>query len=128
MKNEKVKFPKEKEMLSELLSNCDKARHCYLKYEVFDDIMALLSIDEERSEGSKWEKLMKLQKRINIVKFDLGENDADALIQEVVEIISEYLNKNSDFRKESFKNIKILSEIQKKKEKTMEQIFRKESD
>ena len=114
--------------MNELLDNCGKARRCYLKYEVFDDIMTLLTIDEDRSDGGKWEKLIKLQKRINIVKYDLGENEADILIQEVIETISEYINKNSEFKNEAYKNVKILSNIQKKKEKTMEQIFRKESD
>jgi len=128
MKNETIKFSKEKELLKELLNTCSDARRCYLKYEVFDNIMSLLTIDEDRSDGSKWDKLMRLQKRINIVKFDLGENDADVLMQEVVETISEYLNKNSDFRKEAVKNVKMLLSIQKKKETTMEQIFRKEAD
>ena len=128
MKNENTKFPKEKELLNVLLNTCSDARRCYLKYEVFGNIMSLLSIDEDRSDGSKWDSLMRLQKRINIVKYDLGENEADVLIQEVTETISEYLNNNYDFKKEAVKNIKILTNIQKKKEKTMEQIFRKDAD
>ena len=128
MKSEKTKYPKEKEMLIELLKNASDARRCYLKYEVFDNILSLLTIDEDRSDGSKWEKLYRLQKRINIVKYDLGENEAGVLLQEVTEAISEYLYKNSDFRDEAFENIKTLGNIQKKKLKTMEQIFKMKSD
>jgi hypothetical protein len=128
MKSEKIKYPKEKELLQELPKTASEARRFYLKYEVFDDVMSLLTIDEERSETSKWERLYKLQKRINIVKYDLGANEANVLIQEVIETLSEYLNKNSSFREEAFENVKMLFNIQKKKVKTLKQIFRMESD
>jgi len=128
MKNENTNFPKEKELLNVLLNTCSDARRCYLKYEVLGNIMSLLTIDEDRSDGSKWDSLMRLQKRINIVKFDLGVNDAEVLMQDVIETISEYLNNNYDFKKEAVKNVKILTNIQIKKEKTMEQIFRKDAD
>jgi len=128
MKSEKIKYPKEKELLQELLKTASEARRFYLKYEVFDDVMSLLTIDEERSDTSKWERLYKLQKRINIVKYDLGENEANVIIQEVIETLSEYLNKNSSFREEAFEKAKMLFNIQKKKVKTLEQIFRMEFD
>ena len=90
--------------------------------------MSLLTLDENRSDGSKWEKLYRLQKRINIVKYDLGENEANALIQEVIEEISKYLKINKNFREEAFENAGILANIQKKKVKTLEQVFRMEND
>ena len=128
MKNEKIKYQREKDFLTKLMDNAMSARRLYLKYEVFDNIMSLLKIDEDRSDGAKWERLYKLQKRISIVKYDLGENEANVLIQEVIEIISEYLNKNKEFREEAFDNIEMFSDIQRKKTKTMEQIFRVEND
>jgi len=128
MKNEKIKYQREKDFLIKLMDNAMSARRLYLKYEVFDNIMSLLKIDEDRSDGAKWESLYKLQKRISIVKYDLGENEANVLIQEVIEIISEYLNKNKEFREEAFDNIEMFSDIQRKKTKTMEQIFRVEND
>jgi len=126
MKNDNLK--KEKDLLIGLLKNASDARRYYLKYEVFDNIMSLLTLDEDRSDGSKWEKLYRLQKRINIVKYDLGENEANALIQEVIEEISKYLKINKDFREEAFENAGILANIQKKKVKTLEQVFRMEND
>ena len=126
MKNDNLK--KEKDLLIGLLKNASDARRYYLKYEVFDNIMSLLTLDENRSDGSKWEKLYRLQKRINIVKYDLGENEANALIQEVIEEISKYLKINKNFREEAFENAGILANIQKKKVKTLEQVFRMEND
>jgi len=124
---EKNKYPKEREMLNSLIKNASEARRFYLKYEVMDNIMSLLKFnndDDRFSEGSKWEKLYRLQKRIIIVNYDLGESEADVLMQEILDTISEYLNKNKIFREEAYENIKMFSDIQKKKVKTLEQIFR----
>jgi len=128
MKSEYNEYPEENGLIKELLSNASEARRLYLKNDVIDKIISLFTSDKEQSDDSKWDNLMLLQKKIYTVKYELGEDDAIVLMREVVEGISDYLKINKDFREEAFENAGILANIQKKKVKTLEQVFRMESD
>jgi len=128
MINENNNYPEENGLLKELLINASEARRFYLKFNIIDKIISLFTSDKEQSDDSKWENLMLLQKRINTVKNELGEADAVVLMREVVEGISEYLGVNITFQKEAMESVKLLKNIQNKKVKTLEQVFRMESD
>ena len=128
MKSEDNEYPEENGLIKELLTNASEARRLYLKNDVIDKIISLFTSDKEQSDDSKWDNLMSLQKRINTVKYELGEADSIVLMREVVEGISEYLGINKTFQEEAIENIKLLKIIQKNKVKTLEQVFRMEFD
>ena len=128
MKSEYNEYPEENELIKELLVTASEARRFYLKFNIIDKIISLFTSDKEHSDDSKWDNLMLLQKRINTVKYELGEVDAVVLMKEVVEEISKYLGVNKAFREEAIESVKLLANIQEKKVKTLEQVFRMESD
>ena len=128
MRSEYNKYPEENRLIKELLANASEARRFYLKFDIIDKIISLFTSDKEQSDDSKWDNLMSLQKRINTVKYELGEADSIVLMREVVEGISEYLGVNKTFQKEAMESVKLLKNIQNKKVKTLEQVFRMESD
>jgi len=128
MKSENIKYPDEYGLIKELLNNASEARRFYLKYDFIDRIISLFTLDEEQSNDSKWHNLISLQERINIIKEELGEDEANVLMCEITDQLSEYLFVNNNIKKEAIENINLLSNIQENKIKTLEKILSIDGD
>ena len=128
MESENIKYLNEFKLIKELLMNAEEARRFYLKYDIIDKIISLFTSDKEQSDENKWEKLLLLQKRINTVKYELGEDEAYILLRESIDQLSDYLFRNKDFKEEASKNVMLLSNIQNMKVNTFEKTFNIEWD
>jgi len=128
MESENIKYLNEFKLIKELLMNAEEARRFYLKYDIIDKIISLFTSDKEQSDENKWEKLLLLQKRINTVKYELGEDEAYILLREAIDQLSDYLFRNKDFKEEASENVILLSNIQNMKVNTFEKTFNIEWD